>query len=121
MANHEWIEKYGKKILLMRVASQDAEELTAKIEEFSRVIREQPEHSVLAISDVANGHFDKKMKSLLSDFVKANEPYIKMSVIVGIDGLQRVIYNGVLRATGRKNLVIKESQEEAIAYLTAQE
>ena len=120
MANYEWIQTDDTKILFMRVASEDAEELKAKIDEFISVIHDQPENSLLSISDVTGGHFDKKMKAMLKDFVKQNEPYIKMSVIIGLQGLQMVVYNAVLKATGRTNLVLKNSKEEAVAFLSGQ-
>ena len=120
MENYEWMEKNGKKILYMRVASKNIEELNTKIEEFREVITRQPEHSLLTISDVTNGHFDKSMKGQLQTFVAANEPYVKMSVIVGLQGLQKIVYDSVLRVTGRKNLVLKNSLEEALAFLSGQ-
>ena len=117
MADYEWLEKNGTKILFMHIASGNEDELREKLEQFSRVIRAQPAQSLLTISDVTNGHFDRAMKKLLQDFVQANTPYIKKSAIIGVGGLQKVVYNGVIRATGRKNLVVKKSLEDALAFL----
>ncbi len=117
MANYNWIEQNGKKILYMNLASKTTEELKMKISEFKPIIAAQPKESVLAITDIKDGFFSRDIVSAIKDFANANKPYIKMSVIIGLSGLQRVIYNSILRLTGRKNMVTKSSYNEAIEYL----
>jgi len=52
--------------------------------------------------------------------VKANTPYIKCSAVYGVEGLKEVIFNGILSFTGRKNLVLFKTLEEAKDFLANQ-
>lgn len=36
------------------------------------------------------------------DFVKGNKPYVKASAVVGLSGLQQIVYNGIMKITGRE-------------------
>lgn len=117
MAYHEWIEKEGRRILYLNIASRNRPELEERVNEFREVIDAQPEGSLLTITDVTGGHFDTSMKETLDNYIKANEPYIKHTVIVGLSGLQKVIYQEILRVTGRTNLNVKDTFEEAVEFL----
>ncbi len=119
MANYEWIEKNSKKILYMNIACKSLEELDGRIKEFRTIIDTQPKESLLTITDTQDGHFNKAMSNAINMFAEANKPYIKMTVIIGIEGLKKVIYDGVIRLTGRKNMIIKNTKEEAIEFLAA--
>jgi hypothetical protein len=101
----------------MKIASQTTEELKERIESIKPVIVKEPPSSILCIADVKEGKFNTEMTQLLKDFTKHNEPYIKMTTLVGVEGLKKVIYNGVLLFTKRKNLVLKDTKEEALDYL----
>ena len=42
-----------------------------------------------------------------------------MTALVGVEGLQKVIYYGVLMFTKRTNLMLKNSRGEALDWLAA--
>ena len=46
-------------------------------------------------------HFSNEIKDLFSDFIKGNKPYVKASAVVGLSGLQQILYNGLMKITGR--------------------
>jgi hypothetical protein len=120
MASHEWIERGGKRILYLNIASKNIEELEGKLKEFRAVIDEQPLHSLLAITDTKNGHFDVDMIKIINSFVEDNTPFVQSSVVIGLDGLKRIMYEGMLRVTGRKNMTTKSTLDEAIDCLISQ-
>jgi hypothetical protein len=119
MAYHEWIEKEGHRILYLNIASRNLAELEERVNEFREVIDGQPEGSLLTITDVTGGHFDQSMKNALDNYIIANKPYIKQTVIVGLSGLQKVIYQGILRVTCRTNLIVKDTFDEAVEFLVS--
>ena len=117
MKSCEWITHRNVRILYMKIASQTTEELKDRIESIKPIVIKEPPNSILCIADVKEGKFNTEMTQLLKDFTKHNEPYIKMTTLVGVEGLKKVIYNGVLLFTKRKNLVLKDTKEEALDYL----
>jgi hypothetical protein len=120
MKSCEWIQYKGKNILYMKIASQSAEELKERIDSIKPVVIKEPPNSILCIADVINGKFSPEMTQMLKEFTKHNEPYIKMTALIGVEGLKKVIYSGVLLFTGRKNLVLKNTKEEAQDWLAEQ-
>ena len=104
----------------MKIASQSAEELKERLESIKPIVVKEPPNSILCIADVINGKFSPEMTQMLKEFTKHNEPYIKMTALIGVEGLKKVIYSGVLLFTGRKNLILKDTKEEAQEWLAEQ-
>jgi hypothetical protein len=120
MNSYEWIQHKGKNILYMKIASETTEELKERIENIKPVVAKEPPHSILCIADVTNGKFNPEMTQMLKEFTKHNEPYIKMTALVGVEGLKKIIYNAVLTFTKRKNLILKDSKQQALDWLSSQ-
>ncbi|HPH55504.1 MAG TPA: hypothetical protein PLL41_06490, partial [Smithella sp.] len=53
------------------------------------------------------------------DFAKANTPYVKYTAIYGVEGLQEVIFRGIITFTGRKNIVLVKTLEEGKEFLAS--
>lgn len=120
MKSCEWIQHKGKNILYMKIASETTEELKERLESIKPVVVKEPPHSILCIADVTNGKFNPEMTQMLKEFTKHNEPYIKMTALVGVEGLKKIIYNAVLTFTKRKNLILKDSKQQALDWLASQ-
>jgi hypothetical protein len=43
-----------------------------------------------------------------------------MTAVIGVEGLKQIIFNSFLAFTKRKNLVLKNSEEEALEWLIKQ-
>ena len=80
---------------------RNTEEITSLLNLSKAYIRSQPEKSLLVLTNIEGMHFNNEVKTMFSDFVSGNKPYVKASAVYGISGLQRIIYNGVMRITGR--------------------
>ena len=120
MKSYDWMDYKGKRILYMKISSETTQELRERIGNIKPVVTKEPPNSILCIADVTNGKFNAEMTEMLKQFTKHNEPYIKMTALIGVEGLKKVIYSGVLLFTGRKNLILKNTKQEALDWLVEQ-
>jgi hypothetical protein len=96
------INHQGKNIYYMDFGSlQKVEEINAVIAEAKQYILNQSPSSILALTNLEGMHFNNQIKDLFTDFVKGNKPFVKASAIVGIHGLKQIVFNGVMKITGR--------------------
>lgn len=117
MAGIRLIEHKGKKILYEDYSSTGPGTIDPLLEEAAKIIRSSPEKSVLALVNVSGAKFNPEVSAKMKEFVKLNTPYIKVSAIVGMSGLQSVIYRAILAFTGRTNLKVFGSEQEAKEFL----
>jgi hypothetical protein len=111
-----FIEHQGKRVLFINYSHCDVAMLKAVAEEGHRVIaREQP-NSVLTLNDVTGTTFDKESVAVLQNKVAGNAPYVLRAAVIGISGLQRLIYEGV-QAFSRRRIPHFESRQEALNWL----
>ena len=95
------------------------EEITELIEFSKKQIRTQPPNSLYTLTTIANMHFNNEIRDLFTDFVKGNKPYVKAGSVVGISGMQTIVYNAVMRISGR-NLKALGTIEQAKDWLASQ-
>jgi hypothetical protein len=111
-----FIEHQGQRVLFINYSHCDVAMLKAVAEEGHRVIaREQP-NSVLTLNDVTGTTFDKESVAVLQAKVVGNAPYVRRAAVIGISGLQRLIYEGV-QAFSRRRIPLFESRQEALRWL----
>jgi hypothetical protein len=106
----------GKRVLSIDYAHCDVGMLKAVAEEGHRVISRELPNSVLTLNDVTGTSFDQKSVELLKSRVAANAPYVKRAAVIGINGLQRLIYEAVKLFT-RRSIPNFSSRQEALDYL----
>jgi 23S rRNA pseudoU1915 N3-methylase RlmH len=82
-------------------------------------IRRNSPKSQLIITNVKGIRFDKEMANNMKEYAKDNNPYVKASAIVGLEGLQKIIYAAIKAFTGR-DFHLSETMEEAQEWLAAQ-
>ena len=111
-----FIEHQGKRVLFINYSHCDVAMLKAVAEEGHRVIAQQPPNSVLTLNDVTGTTFDKESVAVLQAKVAANAPYVRRAAVIGIGGLQRLIYESI-QAFSRRRLPLFESRPEALAWL----
>jgi hypothetical protein len=117
MPEISFITHKGVKILYENFENGKPDEIIPWIEKAKSVIRSQPEKSVLAIVNVKGANFDMSVTASLKEFVKGNTPYMKCAVVYGVDGLKEIIFRSVLTFSGRKNLAMAKSLDEAKDFL----
>ncbi|HAN76327.1 MAG TPA: hypothetical protein DCQ31_00435, partial [Bacteroidales bacterium] len=64
-------------------------------------IHKQPVKSVYSLASIENMHFNNEIRDLFGELLKSNKPFIKASAIVGVIGLKQLVFNGLMRLTGR--------------------
>ena len=117
MAGISFTEHKGKQILYEDYSDTGPGTIDPLLDEAAKIIRSSPEKSVLALVNVKNAKFNAEVSTKMKEFVKLNTPYIKVSAIIGMSGLQSVIYRAILAFTGRDNLKVFSSEEEAKDFL----
>jgi hypothetical protein len=111
-----FIEHQGKRVLFINYSHCDVAMLKAVAEEGHRVIAQEPPNSVLTLNDVSGTSFDKESVAVLQSKVAANAPYVRKAAVIGISGLQKLIYEGV-QTFSKRRLPLFESRLEALAWL----
>lgn len=106
----------GKRVLSINYANCDVAMLKAVAEEGHRVIALELRDSVLTLNDVTGTGFDQESVEVLKARVAANAPYVKRAAVIGISGLQRLIYEAVQMFT-KRTIRAFSSREEALDYL----
>jgi len=92
----------GKTIFFMDFSSiRNVQEIKSVISESIAHIRTKPSNSLLTLTHIKDMHFSSEIKELFSDFIKGNKPYVKSGAVVGLNGLQQIVYNGLMKITGR--------------------
>ncbi len=117
MPSYKWIVHKSKKILYADIASQKTEDLLDIIARLKAEIEKEPPGSVLAVCQVKGGRQNSEMNQALKDFTKEIDSQVKMIAIVGLEGLQTIVFNGLLMFTRSKKVTSKSSEQEAFDFL----
>jgi len=112
----------GKEIFLMDVSHfrlHERAEFKKIVKDANKVIQGQPLKSVLIITDITDTNFDTDIVQTFKEYAKHNNPYIKASALVGLSGMQKVIFYAVKTFTGR-DFYIAKNFEDAQEWLLRQ-
>jgi hypothetical protein len=102
MERIQFIEHKGKKILHLNFADCKPNEILQVIEQAKSTIRTQAYKSVYTLTDVTNSAFNSAVSDAMKEFVLHNKPYVVASAVVGVTGLKQIIFNAVMKLSGRK-------------------
>lgn len=120
MLGYKWMEHDGKKILYMDLGTENPDELKEITSQIEKIIEIESSKSILCLCNVEGIVINPANIEILKNFTKHNEPYMKMTAVLGVDGLKQIIFNSILLFTRRKNLILKSSREEALKWLVKQ-
>ena len=112
----KFITHRGKRVLSIDYSNCDITLMKAVAEEGHRVIARELLNSVLTLNDVTGTGFDSESVEVLKAKVAANAPYVKRAAVIGINGLQRLIFEAVKLFT-KRTIRAFSSREEALDYL----
>jgi hypothetical protein len=85
----------------------------ALLTECAALVRSRPLGSALTLSDFTGAHFDSQVTAALRDYAKANKPFVKFAAVVGVTGLKKAIFRAVLLFSGRTDLFLCATVDEA--------
>ena len=80
-------------------------------------IAKHPEKSVYTITDITNIRFDSHTKEIAARFTEHNKKYVMSGVIIGLDGIKKMMVRTVMKLSGRNNLDFAFTREQAIEFL----
>ncbi len=120
MADISFIMHKGVKIVYEDCSYSKPDEILTLMERAKALVVLQPKNSVLALINVKGASFNLSVSNALREFAKTNTPYVKYSAVYGVEGLQEVIFKGVITFTGRKNIVLVKTLEEGKDFLASQ-
>jgi len=98
---------------------KDVQEIQKYVEQARQKIGKQPAKSVLHITNVTHTGFNTDISNIIKEYAMHNTPYIKASAIVGMTGLQKIIYTAIKTFTGR-DFYLANTMEEAKEWLVKQ-
>ena len=107
MERVQFIQHKGRKILHLNFAECKSPEVLQVIEQAKFTIKSQPLQSVYMLTDVTNAAFNSAVSDSMKDFVLHNKPYVVASAVVGVTGLKQIIFNAVMKLSGRKLTAIE--------------
>ena len=97
-----FIEAHGVKVYYIDFTNlQSEQEIEAVLYESKSLIRSQPQKTMINLANIEGMHFNNRIKELFVEYVKGNAPYVRHSAIVGVNGLKRIVFNGVMKLSGR--------------------
>ncbi|MCX7698182.1 MAG: hypothetical protein N2114_01790 [Candidatus Goldbacteria bacterium] len=115
----KFIEHKGKKILFIDMSELLEEDVISVIEYAKKIIRSQPEGSLLTLTDVTHARYNAKVVSAMQEYVKGNKPYVKAAAVLGINPIKRIIFNKIMEFSQRE-LFAFEDKEKALEWLIKQ-
>jgi hypothetical protein len=116
-----FVEHKGKRVLFHDLSDiQDPRDAFPAVEQSKAIVAQQPPRSLLTLTYVKGSRFNREIIEALKDLVVHNGPFVKHGVIVGLAGLQRVIYVTLTQLTGRR-LPTFDTIDEGLDWLVAQE
>jgi len=102
MERVRFIEHQGKKLLHLDFSHCTAGEVLQVIDQAKAVIVTQQPKSVMTLTDVTEAAFNSAVSEAMKDLVSHNKPYVAAAAVVGVSGLKQIIFNAVVRFSGRK-------------------
>jgi hypothetical protein len=96
------VDHKGKRILVQDFSGVRAgEEFERTIAEAKAYIASQPGKSILSVFDATKAVYNTAVLTALKDFTKHNEPYMKASAVVGVEGILSIALLAVSKFSGR--------------------
>jgi hypothetical protein len=120
MTGHQLIDHKGIQICYMDFSNLKSIQVIDEIIQNSKIyIQSQPTSSVYCLTNLENIHFNSEVNKMFTEFVKGNKEHVKSSAICGLNGLTRIMFNGLMKVTGR-DLRSFNTEEDAKDFLASQ-
>jgi len=115
----KFIEYKGKRILRIDINACSVEQFEDMLNESGEMIRKEPKTSVLSLAAGGPNTPIFTNKGLFVKYLRENEPYMKASVVSGLDKMKAGMLIAVVSASGRQ-LMLFSSENEAKEWLVSQ-
>lgn len=119
MARAEILSHNGARIVHIDLSHATALQVKEACDAGAPLIQGQPVKSVLCWVNTEGTMMSTEISDTLKNFTYKNKPYVKMTAITGLAGVQKVVLSAIIIFTKRDNLVVKPSREEALDFLAS--
>jgi hypothetical protein len=121
MERIEEFKQGGKSFILFDLSNfMTNSEFTELIEAAKPVVGKYAGRSLYSITNIENLRFDTTTKRIVADWMSYNKPYIAYGAVIGVDSIKQIMLNAVFALSGRRNMHIASTREEAVKWLSAQ-
>lgn len=109
----------GKKIIIMDISGfSTAGQIQPVLNAAHAAVSSAGQKSALLLSDVTGAAYNKETTELAREFVNKNTPFMKGSAMVGVNGIQMILFQLLLRVSGRDIRLFK-TRKEALDWLAS--
>lgn len=122
MARGQFLQHRGERVLLAdysNLSAAQAEQTLGEMAAVQQLIEREAKGSVRYLLDVTGMAFDKRVVAAFKEYGERSRPYFRASAIVGLSGLQLVVYRTVTRLVGI-HMPAFGTRQEALDWLAAQ-
>jgi hypothetical protein len=92
------------------------EEIDEIINKSTEYIQHQAEKSLFTLTNFENIYFNASVANKFTKLAKDIQKFVKANALIGISGLTKIMYDGIMRVTGRDSRTFN-SMDEAKEYL----
>ena len=122
MGRIEEFTRDGKDFIYFDLSGfQTNDEFENLIEESKVRVASYAESSLHTITNIEKVRFDTKTKEIVAGWMTHNKPYVKYGVVIGMDGIKKIMVNAIFALSGRKNMTSAFTKEQAIQWLLEQQ
>jgi hypothetical protein len=112
----------GKNIMYIDFSHIKAvEEFSAAIEKIEHAIASYPECSLYTITNMADIRIDTFYKDNFIKYAEHNKPYVRKGVLIGLDGVKKMIISTIIKKAGRDSFHIAFTKEKAVEWILQQD
>src|SRR5690349_20204198 len=114
-----WIEYNGQKILYQDFGNlfYNVEAVKNELAGVQEIVLNEPENSVLIISDFTNTEISGDLMSILNQASRVTKPHVLKTAVLGVTGIKRTFGDLLSRITGQP-LVYFINEADAMEWLT---
>lgn len=115
----KWIEFSGKQIFYQDFSNlgvSSTEAVKAELAEVQSIVLEQPENSLLVLSDFRNTSINNDLMGILRESSGKTKGRVFKTAVLGVVGVKRILADMLTKFTGQK-LSYFENENDAKAWL----
>jgi hypothetical protein len=107
----QFIKYKGCPILQIDFEGCQPPEFLERIRFAGSVIAGQPLRSVRSLTLVKDARFNNQVSEAMKRYTTHNKPYVRIAAVVGLSGLQEILYNVIIKVTGREVATFRHVEE----------
>ena len=107
----------GVEIIYVDFSNLALHDVSPVIEQAKIIIRNKPQHSVRILTNITNTGFNSEVGEAFKAFTQHNKPYVKASAIVGLSGMQKIMFTAITKFSGRNDIKSFDQLEKAKDWL----